>query len=402
MAAYWLAKAGHDVTVIERAPVLRKEGQTVDIRKEGLRIIEWMRIREKVDERCTKEAGIRLVDEQERVWAAFPQSGDEGFTSEVEIVRGELSMLLYEISKSQVKYRFGTTIQEFTETENGVNVTLKGPNGQSHETFDVIIAAEGLYSRTRARAFNEDITKPIHSFHLFSASFSVPANENDTLWANGTVYRGRRMTLCRPDDFGRIRIGLSWYDDGPETRAIAHPNTPKERQKEFVRSRFADLVSESPTLVRFLDGLAKSEDLYLAEIGQTKMPSWSRGRVVLLGDTAYCPSAMTGMGTTAAIAGAYVLAAELVCHPTEHSKAFAEYEAQVRPWIEKIQVIPSARVGLGRPASQFGVNILYWVMYTVSLVVKIGFVSSFLSRFAPSTKQTLPLPPASTFDRSDL
>lgn len=400
VAAYWLAKAGHEITVVERASVLRKEGQTVDIRKEGLRIIEWMGIRDKVNERTTKEAGMRLVDDQGKVWAAFPQSGDSGFTSEVEIVRGELAMLFYEISKLEVKYLFGTMIDDFTETDEGVIVTFKNRSGSEplQQKFDVIIAAEGLYSRTRAKAFNEDISKPICSLNLFSASFSLPADESDTLWANLNVYSGRRMVLARPDGFGRTRVSLSWLEEGHGVRAIAHPSTPTDKQKEYIAFRFRDL--SSPTLARFLRGLAASDDLYLAEIGQTKAPSWACGRVVLLGDTAFCPSALSGMGTTTAIVGAYVLAAELVRNPSDPRQAFAAYEHHLRPWIAKIQQLPPGQISLGHPASQIGVTILYWVFYAISFVMRLG-VFDLLSKLFPSTHQTLPLPPVSMFDRTD-
>ena len=401
VAAYWLAKAGHHVTVIERASFLRKEGQTVDIRKEGLRVIEWMGIRDKVNERTTKEAGIRLVDDGGKVWAAFPQSGDTGFTSEVEIVRGELSMLFYEISKLEVKYLFGTTIDEFTETDMGIDVTFKISSGgePQRQRFDVVIAAEGLYSRTRAKAFHENISKPVSSLNLFSASFSLPADESDTLWADGSVFTGRRSVLARPDGFGRTRVSLMWKDEGPEVRAIAHPSTPIDKQKEYIRLRFRDL--SSPTMTRFLSGLTASDDLYLAEIGQTKTPSWACGRIVLLGDSAFCPSALTGMGTTAAIVGAYILAAELVRNPTNPRQAFAAYEHHLRPWIEKIQQLPIGRLSLSHPSSKVGVTILYWVVYALSSVRHLG-VFNLLSKIIPSTHQTLPLPPASTFDRTDI
>ena len=41
------------------------------------------------------------------------------------------------------------------------------------------------------------------------------------------------------------------------------------------------------------------------------MPSWSRGRVALVGDAAACPSLLAGQGSALAMVEAYVLAAEL-------------------------------------------------------------------------------------------
>lgn len=39
MTAYWLAKAGAHVTVIERYPSLRKGGHAVDIRHSSVRVV---------------------------------------------------------------------------------------------------------------------------------------------------------------------------------------------------------------------------------------------------------------------------------------------------------------------------------------------------------------------------
>ncbi|KAF9523832.1 hypothetical protein CPB83DRAFT_862174 [Crepidotus variabilis] len=395
VAAYWLAKAGHDVTVIERAPVLRKEGQTVDIRKEGLTVIEWMGIRGQVDDRTTKEAGMRLVDTKGKVWAAFPQTGDTSFTSEVEIVRGELAMLFYEISQANVRYLFGTTINEFTETEEGVDVSLKDHSDSSlkQERFDIIIAAEGLYSRTRAKAFNEDISKPIHTLNAFTTSFSLSADPSDTTWADATMFPEKRVVLTRPDGFGRTRVSIMWHDKASESRTIVHPSTPIDKQKEFILSRFQDLSSHN--LPRLLDGLNASDDLYSSEVGQAKTPAWSRGRVVLLGDSAYCPSPMAGMGTTAAIVGAYILAAEIARHPTNHTQAFTAYESHLRPWIEKIQELPPG-VTLGSPYSKVGVKMVYWAVYLFSFVMKTGVVDVMAKLLM--SYQGVPLPPVSTFD----
>ncbi len=69
------------------------------------------------------------------------------------------------------------------------------------------------------------------------------------------------------------------------------------------------------------------------------MPAWSKGRVVLTGDAAYCPSAASGQGGSLAIQGAAAIADALVNHNGDHVKAFAAYENALRPRIEEIQEI---------------------------------------------------------------
>lgn len=51
---------------------------------------------------------------------------------------------------------------------------------------------------------------------------------------------------------------------------------------------------------------------------QIRMPSWSRGRMALIGDAAACPSLLAGQGSALAMVEAYVLAAELNRSPGHH------------------------------------------------------------------------------------
>jgi 2-polyprenyl-6-methoxyphenol hydroxylase-like FAD-dependent oxidoreductase len=60
-----------------------------------------------------------------------------------------------------------------------------------------------------------------------------------------------------------------------------------------------------------LKSLKDTDDFYCERMGVVKLKSWSRGCVTLVGDAAYCPSANTGMGTTSAIVGAYILGGEI-------------------------------------------------------------------------------------------
>ena len=100
--AFWLARAGAHVTVVERAPVLRAVGQNVDIRGAGLEVIRRMGLRDIVNENMTNEEGIAFVDGDNRIKAKFgvDHSGKgESFTSDTEILRGKLAVILYDATK---------------------------------------------------------------------------------------------------------------------------------------------------------------------------------------------------------------------------------------------------------------------------------------------------------------
>ncbi|KAA1095622.1 hypothetical protein PGTUg99_011337 [Puccinia graminis f. sp. tritici] len=399
VAAYWLSKAGVSVTVLERCDCLRKEGQTVDIRNEGVKIMKWMGVEEEVRRRTTKELGIKFVDSNNQTWGAFPQSGEGSFTSEFEIVRGELATIFYEASGDKIEYIFGDSIDSIEETGHSVKVTLQKDSSR-HMEYDILIVAEGLTSRTRAKAFNEDVRTPIRSLNIWAASFSYEQGDSDEDWARWYNIPNRKGLLVRPDGFGRVRATASCIDDGEAIKLIASSRTSTEKQKEYFINLFKGSGWESD---KILEGLRTANDLYVQEIAQTKAKTWSKGRVVLVGDTAFCPSAVTGMGTTAAIAGAYVLAAEIVKNPSDHQAAFSAYDDTLRTWIEEIQKLPPGVPKLLNPETAWGIKIFLVVVYLISTVVN-SRLFALLSKLNPAiyfsvtSKANLNLPDPSIFE----
>jgi 2-polyprenyl-6-methoxyphenol hydroxylase-like FAD-dependent oxidoreductase len=88
-----------------------------------------------------------------------------------------------------------------------------------------------------------------------------------------------------------------------------------------------------------------------------RAPRWSHGRVALVGDAAYCPSPMTGMGTTLAVVGAYVLAGEIASHAALRD-ALDGYERIMRPWVEQVQKLPPGMPRMANPTSRAGVGMV--------------------------------------------
>lgn len=392
--AYWLGRAGLSVTVVERADKLRKEGQTVDIRNEGIQVIKWMGVEEEVRSRTTKEAGLKFVDSENKTKAAFPQRDDGmSFTSDVEIVRGELATVLFEASKKWSEYIFGDSIEAVEDTDSGIRVTLAKNQSRVRE-YDMLIVGEGLSSRTRAKVFEEDVRAPIRCLNQWVANFSYEKGETDDDWARILHSPGRRALLVRPDGFGRVRCGAICMDFGEETKLIASSQTSREKQKEFFDNLFKDVGWESEKIRK---GLVGCDDLYVQEVAQARCKTWSKGRTVLVGDTAYCPSPITGMGTTAAIVGAYILAAEIVKHQDDHRAAFSAYEFYFRPWIEGIQKLPPGLPALASPETWWGIRILHSIAYIISVLVNSGLLS-IVSRLSPLFgSKKLPLPDPSIF-----
>lgn len=120
------------------------------------------------------------------------------------------------------------------------------------------------------------------------------------------------------------------------------------------------------------------------------MKRWSSGRVVLTGDAAWCATPLAGIGTTLAVAGAYVLAAELLRHD-DVAAAFSAYDRAMRPFVEKGQGVPKIAPKLMNPLTPLGIRLLHGVLNVASrpAVRRLGAALSFggggepdLSRYA--------------------
>src|SRR5262249_31820329 len=110
----------------------------------------------------------------------------------------------------------------------------------------------------------------------------------------------------------------------------------RAQQEEALRTVYAGIGWEVP---RLLELMPQASDWYFDIGAQVDMTEWARGRVVLVGDAAYCASPMSGQGSSLALIGAYVLAGELVAAGGDHEAAFAEYDRVMRPFIAVNQAL---------------------------------------------------------------
>ena len=153
--AYWLKRYGFTPTVIERAPQLRAGGYPVDVRYEAVQVAKLMGIWPRLQQEQTTLGEISFVNEHHqrisRVNLQAVRKSLEGLDVDVvEIMRGDLARTLYELTKDEVEYCFGNSIQELRQDEAGVDVTFErgGPR-----RFDLVVGADGLHSIVRTLVF---------------------------------------------------------------------------------------------------------------------------------------------------------------------------------------------------------------------------------------------------------
>jgi 2-polyprenyl-6-methoxyphenol hydroxylase-like FAD-dependent oxidoreductase len=326
--AWWLMQYGFEPTIVETAPAPREGGYMIDFWGVGYDIAERMGVLP-----ALKTAGyfiddVRLVDAKGRRIAGI--SGDSfrkalggRFLS---IPRGDLAFALWKMIEGRLPVIFGDEVATLGQHPDRVDVSFhKAPAA----SFDLVIGADGLHSNVRRLAFGPEERFETH-LGYWVAAFTARGYPFRDIDAYTSFSRpGKQVARYALRD-GRTAFLLVWT--GPASPAP--PRHDIAAQKAFTAEAFAGLGWEWP---RIAPALESADDLYFDAMSQIHVPSWSTGRVALLGDAAWAPSLLAGEGTAFAIAGAYVLAGELARAQDDHAAAFAAYERVYRPFIEKKQ-----------------------------------------------------------------
>ncbi|MBJ8348641.1 FAD-dependent monooxygenase [Antrihabitans sp. YC2-6] len=329
--AHWLTEYGFRVIVVELADDIRPGGQTVDLRGAGREVVQRMGLLDEMTARGLKQEGAAWVRSDGSRRAEMPVTAfhGNGLISKLEILRGDLVDALYQATKDRVEYRFGTRISDLTPNPDAVTVTL---TDGTTLTVDMVVGADGPHSAVRRLVFGpeEQFVEPLGGYHAW---FTAP----DTVGLDGwyLLYQAPGVNASmRPSRDPRMaKAGLAFRSE-----PIEYDRHDLAQQRALLAERLSGAGWQCDEL---LAAAAVAEDFYFDSFAQVRMPTVSRGRVTLVGDAGYCASPLSGMGTSLALVGAYVLAGEL--GPAESidtdriTGAFERYEALMRPYIASCQ-----------------------------------------------------------------
>lgn len=346
--AYWLRKGGFAVTIVERAPEPRPGGQTVDLRGAGRTVIERMGLMDRARAESVDQRGIAFVDTSGRTTARMPSDsfGGEGIVSEIEILRGDLARMLYESTLPDTEYLFDDTITGMVQDGDGVDVTFEKA---APRRFGLVVGADGPHSVVRALAFGPE-REFVHPIDLYMAWFTATDDLELDGWFLMHNAPGGLVASARPGRApGEIKVGLSF-----RSAPIAYDRRDTAAQKELLARRFAEVGWEAPRLLR---AMRTAPDFFFDSMGQVRLDSRSRGRVALLGDAGYCATPLTGLGTSLALVGAYVLAGELAAARGDHRAAFRRYDEIMRPYVDQAQELPPGGASGYAPSSRLGIRL---------------------------------------------
>jgi 2-polyprenyl-6-methoxyphenol hydroxylase-like FAD-dependent oxidoreductase len=322
--AFWLTRYGFNVTVIEKAPIIRKGGYRVDVRGVAVEVAERMGIMSKIRESGTAMKGSSFINSEGKRLVNIYDPNLLGMrqANESEIMRGDLANILYDATKNDTEYIFNESITKIVQTEENVIVTFK--NG-SPRTFDLVIGADGLHSNVRNIAFGKE-NGFIQNFGYYFAIFTISNFFELDHWELSYFSEGKVMNIFSAGDDNEAKALFMFASD-----TTGHNYHDIEKQKKILYDRYKD---DGGDILKVVKTVADTPDFYFDSISQVHMDSLSRDRVVLLGDAGYCPSPATGQGTSLALVGAYILAGELAQAAGDYRVAYSNYEQEMGGFIK--------------------------------------------------------------------
>jgi 2-polyprenyl-6-methoxyphenol hydroxylase-like FAD-dependent oxidoreductase len=325
--AFWLNRLGYQVTIVEVASALRRGGTPVDIEGETIGMLERMGMFDAVRARALPPRAFAFKDADDCTLGGLgvETGAQEPSRTRFEIHRDDLLDILFSGIDGSVELLFGRSIKQLEDEPDGVTVTL---NDGTRRTFALVFGCDGNRSNTRKLVFGDEQNftyfmggyvylkvVPVTGILLPNVSevFSVP---------------GRTVMLNGYDD--RTDIGLAFRTEGE----IEYDYRDRAQQRAMIHDHFDGLGWKVPTALKHV---GTDDDFYFDRINQIRMPSWSKGRVVLVGDAGYCVSPVAGLGGSMAIIGAGRIAEALERHGADYAAAFQDYYDKLHPFAEEVQ-----------------------------------------------------------------
>ncbi|HEY4023969.1 MAG TPA: FAD-dependent monooxygenase [Pseudonocardiaceae bacterium] len=323
--AYWLRRYGFEPTVVELADELRAGGYPIDVRGQAVTVAERMGLLPEVRAAGVDTAELTFVDGTGRTRASLNMRAmrKASGSNDIELRRGDLVRILCAATTADVEYCFGDRITALRQHARGVHVEFE--HGAARE-FDLVLGADGLHSGVRGLAFG-----PEREFLRYLGYYFGGADVDPRFGAPDRVV----LRSAPNRGVGVYRFGeqaAAFYLFASEQQLDYDYRDPIAPCR-FFAERFTD--DFWPTGV--IEVIRATEGMYFDSVSQVRMPAWSTGRVAVVGDAAYCPTLVTGAGTSLAMVGAYLLAGELHAAAGDHERAFAAYERRFRPQVTKAQ-----------------------------------------------------------------
>jgi len=323
-AAWWMNKLGYSVTVVEIANCVRKGGTPVNIRDGVIDVVKRMNLLERIISASLPPRPMTFLDAHGSPLPLALSQAEAEPDEEYEIERDVLLDMIFSEVEENVEFLFADSISALEESADEVAVTFVSGEQRS---FSLVLGCDGTHSAVRRMCFGEE-----SAFLVFLECYFSLTIVNKLLIEEDTsqMLNVAGKTIMLNAYNGKTDIAFCFFSE----KEIDYDRRKQAEQKRMIHEQFE---GEDWRIRELLDEMSRCDDFYFDKLCQIRMESWTRGRVALVGDAAYCPSPAAGMGGSVAILGAAALADALEKHPGDLRAAFQEYDENFRPIVEAIQ-----------------------------------------------------------------
>lgn len=321
-AANFLAKQGHTITLIDRSASFSKAGFLISLKSFGVKIMNELGLTKNLQAESSPSETVHFVETNEEIIQSIDYDKmNENIERSVLISRGGLHHVLYEAVKNDVNILFDTTISQLEEKSDKTKVTLS--NGSTIEV-DLVVVSEGLRSATRERYFTN---YQLEDFNTLYVGGKLKQNHEKQVGVFKIYINVNKMLSIYP--IAQDEIAIQCY-----IRSSEDISTIKNNVLSILKNAFGDY---NPEVQQLLDNLLDNGLIFVDKMGMINTPNLVSGRLVLLGDAGYCPTALSGMGASLSIYGAKALAHFIEEYPNDILTACDSYNRLMQPIIEKFQ-----------------------------------------------------------------
>lgn len=325
--ALWMRRLGHEVTIVEIGSGLKRGGTPVDIRDDTIAIVERMGLLEEIKAKALAPRVTEFTTpEGESIARMDPEPPTEDSAGDgYEIHRDDLLDLLAAATEGEVEMLWNDTITSMTEPDEGT-VTVVFRDGTERD-FTMVIGCDGNHSTVRRLHFGQEA---LYS-HFLQTYFSVATLDHlviDPQTTRITNAPGVTMLMNSYDTTTELVLGFR------SEQEIPYDHHDFDEQKRILREH---LLRAGAPFSDHVDEATDVDTFYFDKLSQIKMPTWTSGRIALVGDAGYCASPAAGMGGSLAIVGATALFDALRAADGDVAQAFVEYERALQPIVAGIQ-----------------------------------------------------------------